>query len=163
MPRKAPWETSWLPSELKTDKLIEVFRELHIVQDYPRMLILVVHGFLEMAVEVQIKRNLKNSKKIVQDSRGYPFSTRLLILHELGILRDEEYRFLDTFRKLRNRAAHEAFFELKLSDLAHLPPCFRSPNQIYPLCTMFVRQFWDEHEVDLVPSLAPDKKNEEIQ
>ncbi|MCB1243829.1 MAG: hypothetical protein AB7I98_04510 [Verrucomicrobiales bacterium] len=153
-----PWKTEWLSKDLQTNKSVEIFRELHIVQEHPRMLILVTHGFLEMMVEALIKHHLKNSKKIIKDGRGYPFSTRLLILNEVGVIHDQWYKFLDWFRKLRNRAAHDAIFEVTPKDLAHLHSSVQSPSNFYPLCLMLVRQFWDEFEDVLAPYLAPDKK-----
>ena len=151
-----PWNTEDLPESYQTDKLLEIFRELAIVRDHPRMLILVTHGFVERMISVLVKAKLKNQRKILNDNRSYSHSARILILNEVGVISDEWFRFLDWFRKLRNRAAHDAIFTLSHQDLAHLHTSVRSPSEFYALCLMFMRQFWDEHRAVLAPVRAPD-------
>jgi hypothetical protein len=48
----------------------------------------------------------KNGKKISNDNRSYPYSSKILILHEIGVLSDEDFKVYDWFRKIRNKAAH---------------------------------------------------------
>ena len=105
-----------LPENIRNDTSIKIFRELWIVREQNRMLLLVTHGFIEMAVTELLKQNSKNTKKILSDSRSFPHSTKLLLLNEIGVLEDSEYAVFDLLRKLRNKAAHEPLFSLRDSD-----------------------------------------------
>jgi hypothetical protein len=67
-----------------------------------------------------IKKKAKNGKKIVKDTRTYSYSTQILILNELEIISDKEYEVLNWFRKLRNKAAHEALFQITYKDLSQI-------------------------------------------
>ncbi len=53
-----------LSSELKEDMLFRVFRELSIVKDNTRLLVLVTNGFMELLINRLIETKTKNAKKI---------------------------------------------------------------------------------------------------
>jgi len=154
-----PTENGWdsLPQNLRDDTFLLVMKELSIVKDHNRLLLLVTHGFVEMAIEALIKHHLKNSKKLLDDSRTYPHSAKLLILNELGIISDQLYGVFDWLRKLRNRAAHDALFRLRKQDF----PTIKCDDPIDPVddfyrfCVLLLAGFWNEHLDVFGPLFAP--------
>ena len=86
----------------------------------PRLQLFITHGFLELIVSALIQAKAKNGKKIKSDTRSYPYSSQILILNEIAVISDEEFKVLDWFRKMRNRAAHEAIFKMTNNDLAKI-------------------------------------------
>lgn len=148
------WDS--LPAHLKSDTVIAFFRELSLVARHTRSLVLVTHGFIELLVNALIDHHLKNGKKITSDNRTYPHSAKLVILNELGLLNNTEYRSFDWFRKLRNRAAHEPIFSVTQQDLQVIEdPDYRDPKNFYGLCIMFVGGFWNKHLAVFGPIFAP--------
>ncbi len=53
-----------------------------------RFQVLITQGFVELLVNAVIDAKCKNAKKITSNTRDFPYSTKLLILHELGLLSD---------------------------------------------------------------------------
>lgn len=150
-----------LPEQIKGDLIIQVFRELYIVRDHTRLLVLVAHGFIELLVNALIDHHLKNSKKVTSDSRSYPHSTKLLILNELGVLDDEQFIVFDWFRKLRNRAAHQPIFSVTDSDLSKITSDeYRDPQNFYSLCVALIGGFWNQHIPIFGPKYAPEAVGE---
>ena len=149
------WDS--LPEHLRDDTFLLVMKELSLVQGHSRPLVLVTHAFIEMMVEALIKKHLKNSKTILDDSRTYPHSARLLILNELDILNDRTYRVFDWLRKLRNRAAHDALFQLNKDDFANIKYDDRSHplDNFYQFCILLLGGFWNEHVDVFGPLFAP--------
>src|SRR4051794_28612572 len=94
----------------ETDQDLKFFGQLRSVKGNPRILVLSTNGFLELLVNAVIDTKCKNGKKITSSNRDFSYSTKLLILNEVGLLPDGFYRILDWFRRIRNRAAHEPFF-----------------------------------------------------
>ena len=92
--------------------MIKITREITMVKNNNRLLVLVTHGFIELLVNALIDHYLKNSKKVTNDGRSYPHSTKLLLLNEVGIIDDNLYKVFNWFRKLRNRAAHQPIFKV---------------------------------------------------
>lgn len=106
-----------LPGNKSSDTLQDFINEVSSVANHPRLSILVINGFLELMVNILIKAKLKHGKKIFDDNRGYPYATKIIILHELGFIwKDELFQNMNALKDLRNRAAHEPFFELTDSD-----------------------------------------------
>jgi len=94
------------------------FGELAKVQGNQRSLVIVTHGFVELLLNTVIDSNCKHGKKkISSNHRDFSHSVKLVLLSELGLLDNRLYQILDWFRKLRNRAAHEVFFELTPNDI----------------------------------------------
>ena len=98
----------------------DVLRSLLGDIDNERALVLVVHGYLELAVARIIDKHCKNAERITSDTRGYPFSVRIILLHELGLLTDQLFHSLDRFRKIRNQAAHEPYFTVTKDQLRYI-------------------------------------------
>jgi len=155
---KSERESGWdnLPEHLKHDLILQVFKELSLVKDHSRLLVLVTHGFIELLVNALIDHHLKNSKKVTSDSRSYPHSTKLLILNELGLLEDQEYKVFDWFRKLRNKAAHQPIFNVTKSELSKIATEeFKDPENFYSLCVALIGGFWNQHVPIFGPKYAP--------
>ncbi|ELE6591612.1 hypothetical protein NDJ14_16980 [Vibrio alginolyticus] len=145
-----------LPSELKDDMLIRVFRELSIVKDNTRLLILVTNGFLELLVNRLIETKTKNAKKISSNGQSFPYATKLLILNEIGIISDDDYKVFEWFRKLRNKSAHLPVFEVTKNELKQLSDQqYHDPANFYNLCTIFIGGFWNGHIEVFGPVFAP--------
>ena len=112
------------PSEVPSHFL----NELELVSDNPRSSTLIINGFMELMVNILIRNKLKHGKKIEEDNRSYPYSTKILVLNELGIISDELFYNMDKLRDLRNRAAHQPFFEIQDSDLEKFKPIMFERN-----------------------------------
>lgn len=112
-----------LPGNEPSDVVQHFIDEVSLVENHPRLSILVINGFLELMVNILIKAKLKHGKKISEDNRSYPYSTKIIMLHELGFIwKDELFQNMDILRDLRNRAAHEPFFKLTKNDLNRFQP-----------------------------------------
>jgi hypothetical protein len=82
-----------------------------------RLQVIVAHAFIELLINAFIEAKCKHGKAIASHNRDYTHSAKLVILHEVGLLTDQEFRRFDWLRKLRNRAAHESLFAITPSDL----------------------------------------------
>jgi len=136
---------------LPSDPLMRFFQEIGRVKNDQRLLLLVSHGVLELLVNSLIDLKCKNAKRIASDSRGFPHAARLLILNEIGVISDSQLKVYDSFRRLRNRAAHEPLFVTKAADLAAFSESLRDPASLYLLCTALVGGLWNDHVTDLAP------------
>ncbi|MGH9782941.1 MAG: hypothetical protein ACRD88_02045 [Terriglobia bacterium] len=143
------------PPDISADPLAQYVRALHYAPQDQRSIILLSHGVLELLINGLIDARCKNSARITSDNRGYPHSTRLLILHEIGVIDDQAFRRLEWFRKLRNKAAHEPLFRVTAGDLAGLATRYRDPEKLNKLCEALVVSFWNTHVDDLLPRFAP--------
>ena len=136
--------------------LTQIMSELSIVKDHTRLLVLVTHVFIELLVNALADHYLKNSKKVTSDERSYPHSTKILLLNELGIIEDSQYKVFDWFRKLRNKAAHQPIFYVTKNDLKNLSPKkYRDPKNFYYFCFEFMGGFWNQHIPIFGPIFAP--------
>lgn len=136
------------------DPIALFFREISKVKDDDRSLILVVNGFMELLVKSLIKVKCKNGKRILDDSRSYPYSIKLVILNEIGIITDSNFKVFDWLRKLRNDAAHDPFFELKTEDVTYLQLTGKKVDFFNGLQAM-IMIFWNEHSGLFFPIFAP--------
>ena len=137
--------------------MIKITREITMVKNNNRLLVLVTHGFIELLINALIDHYLKNSKKVTNDGRSYPHSTKLLLLNELGIIDDNLYKVFNWFRKLRNRAAHQPIFKVNKDDLKNLrPEKYKNPSNFYNLCMgELIGGFWNQHIPIFGPIFAP--------
>ena len=113
-----PWER--LPPHLRDSVFWRVAAELDRVKDDERMLVLVTRGFVELLVNTVIDAKCKHAKKITGNNRDYSLSVKLVLLHELGLMSDDNFRRIDTLRKIRNQAAHDPIFRMTTDDLGQL-------------------------------------------
>ncbi len=121
-------------------------------QGDPRVTVLVAHGLIELFTNAVVDAKCRNGKRITEDSRGYPHSIKLVILNELGLLSDRQFTLYDWFRKLRNRAAHDALFEVSASDLSRFDEKFRNPSALPKICDILVLGFWNMNVEVLAPA-----------
>lgn len=151
-------EAAWdkLPEHLKGDLIMQVMKELSIVSKHTRLLVLVSHGFIELLINALVDHYIKNRKIVTSDSRSYPHATKLLLLNELNIISDDQYKILDWFRKLRNKAAHVPIFDVTKQDLSMMPQeKYREPSNFYELCIILIGSLWNEHIPIFGPKYSP--------
>lgn len=86
-----------------------------------RLLVILTSAYFELFTNTFIQRHCKNAKRILSDSRTYPWSAKKVILAELGVISEDHLKVLDWFRGLRNRAAHRDQFEITEKDVAEWP------------------------------------------
>lgn len=85
-----------------------------------RSIILVAHGYLELLVSCIVDSKCKHAKRIKENGRDFSHSSKLILLSEAEHIDDDLFEELDAFRKLRNRAAHEPFFEISDCEFSSL-------------------------------------------
>jgi len=98
---------------LKSDYMLQVAKEIGIVKNNPRLLIIVSHSFIEMMIKTLLEYHvpdlyLKNHKQ------------RLEKLKKQLVIDDFQFELYDWFRDLRNEAVHTPIFRLKVSDFEKL-------------------------------------------
>lgn len=138
-------------------------RELDKEQDSQRALVLITNGLLELLAETLVKNKCKNSNAILGDNRSYGYSTKLLLLNEIGIVSDSIYKTLKGFNRIRNKAAHEPFFEVTSGDLEALRSDLntvlnndmKSSADLYHCCTTLFGILWNSHLDIFKPVFAP--------
>jgi hypothetical protein len=134
------------PQKQPKDLLNKVFNEISVVKGHPRLIVLVGNGFLELLISILVKEKLKNGKKIYSDSRTYTYAIQLVMLHETGIITDTEYKTLDWYRGIRNRAAHEPIFEITTADLEDLGnPNYSEPDALLSLTINTITGIWNAY------------------
>lgn len=129
------------------DQLAAICRQLYNATLAPRFQVLITQGFVELLVNAVIDAKCKNAKKITSNTRDFPYSTKLLLLHELGLLSDSSYRSLDKLRKYRNKAAHEPFFEVS--------GVTENGKRLHEVCVSLICDFFNQHSDILIPIFAP--------
>jgi hypothetical protein len=145
-----------LPKEFIDSTIIKIFREMSYSKDNSRLMVLITHGFIELLVNTLIESKCKNSKRLISNRRDYPHSSKLLLLNELSIISDDQYRLLVWFKNLRNRAAHEPIFEITNQDLQRFKEAKdRDPNNFFMLCIAILSNLWNQHVKVFSPIFAP--------
>ncbi len=113
-------------------------------------------------VNTLVKARCKNHKKILNDRRGYTHATKLVILNDREVSRDDEFQLINRFRSLRNGFAHDIDFELSKQrldsikgdwpfQLPHGSPTTgeeMSQNTV-ALCLSILAQIWGTHSDEL--------------
>jgi len=139
------------------DLLFKVYEEITVVGGHPRLLVLVGNGFLEVLITALVKHKLKRGKEISSDSRTYTYGPQLTLLYEASILTDKEFKTLDWYRTIRNRAAHEPIFRMTEGDFAALAnPAYADATKLLRLTTDLVGSIWNKHH-ELFSPLFADK------
>lgn len=135
--------------------LPNVLNELTRYQENHRLLLIVSCSFAELMVGTLIEEYCKRGKKINDNSRDFPFSVRITLLHELGLISEAEYQHLNWLRKRRNEAAHKPGFRFRKE---HLPPWSDEfhdrPEKLCSLCINIVGVFWN-NRVELFRERLP--------
>ncbi len=148
----------------QTTKLRESFAEyIDEVQphlDSERLMVIAASTYVEIMVAALIEHHCKHGKKINEDSRVYPLATKLMLLNELGIIGDAEYRTLDRLRRIRNNAAHEVSFTVDKADVKYFATGLKkSPDEVTVSDAMLavIIHFWANH-VETLGTLLPKYK-----
>jgi hypothetical protein len=70
-------------------RIVETFlMELNTLVHIPRFQVIVSHGVLELLVNTLIEHRCKNAKRIIERTRDYPYSVKLVMIHEKGLITD---------------------------------------------------------------------------
>jgi len=146
-----------------SDVLESFFKELIAVKEHHRSLVIIVHGYIELFLNSIINEKCKNGKaRITKHNRDFPLSVKLILLNELGILDDTLFQILDKFRKIRNRAAHDAIFSITADEwqffnkgLDRFIPeeSKRKPNDLAHFCKLLIGSLWNEN-LDIVINIT---------
>ena len=133
------------------DQLMAIFRQLYDATLTPRFQVLITQGFVELLVNAVIDAKCKNAKKITDNSRDFPYSIKLVLLHELGLLSDSLYQTLNQLKKHRNKAAHDPFYDISGTVVTNGRPMAR----LYEFCLGVICEFYNQHSNILAPLFAP--------
>ena len=146
-------------SKESKDVLESFFTKLIAVEEHHRSLVIIAQGYIELFLNSIINEKCKHGKKrITKNSRDYTLSVKLTLLNELGFLDDQLFKILDRFRKIRNRAAHEASFTISTADWdvlnkgldRFLPNESKNkPNDLSHFCKLLIGTVWNEN-LDIV-------------
>ena len=131
-------------------QLMAVMRQLYDASLAPRFQVLITQGFIDLLVNAVIDAKCKNAKKITDNTRDFPYSIKLLLLNELGLLSDSLYRALHEFKKYRNKAAHEPLFRLSNRVVRD----GRTAGTSHEYCLGLIVDFYNEHIGILGPMFA---------
>jgi len=131
------------------------FRELSAVENHHRSLVIIAHGYIELLLNSIIDVKCKHGKeRITKNNRDFPLSVKLTLLNELGIVDDSLFNILDKFRKIRNRAAHEASFSITTAEWQVLNNGLNrfipgeskiKPNDLSHFCKLLIGALWNEN------------------
>src|SRR5258706_7288848 len=135
------------------DPILAFLDEIISLKQHPRFQTIVAHGVLELLVNTLIEHRCKHGKKITERTRDYPQSVKLVILHEKRLISDFQYKLYDSFRTLRNKAAHQSQFTLTPELLLPFKGTVASdrktklddPTNFHLLCMEIVFDFWNAH------------------
>ena len=127
--------------------------DIESVAHSPRFQTIVAHGVLELLVNTLIEHHCTHGKKITERTRDYPHSVKLVLLHEKGLIDDLDYKVIDAFRDLRNKAVHGAQFEVTTEGLKPFTDVFsmgnllplNDPKYYTHLCGSLVFGLWNKH------------------
>jgi len=143
--------TNLTNSNKDKDVLETFFEELIYVEKHHRSLVMIAHGYIELFLNSIIDAKCKHGKKrITKNTRDFPLSVKLTLLNELSLLDDKLFQVLDKFRKIRNRAAHEASFSITTEDWQILNNCLdrfipgesnRKPNDLAHFYKLLIADF----------------------
>ena len=131
------------------------FEELLSVEKHHRSLVIIAHGYIELFINCIIDKKCKHGKKrITKNPRDYTLSVKLTLLNELNFLDDTLFQILDKFRKIRNRAAHEASFSITTAEWQILNNGLDrflpreselKPNDLAHFCKLLIGTLWNEN------------------
>jgi hypothetical protein len=154
-------------SPIDDDPFIRVLKKISDRNVDPRVLVLVAHGQIELMINTLVSHFCKNGKRITVDHRSFPHSAKLIILNEKQILADPLFETLDRFRKLRNDAAHEPFFEVnedRIRGIAEPMERYfplresgvnRPSENLSDFCRFIVHNLFAQFQGILLPKFAP--------
>jgi hypothetical protein len=155
-PEEPDEETLKAVAALRESPFFRAMQELNRVRGEPNLAIIIAHGMVELMINILVEKKCKHGKRINSDRRGYTHSTKLVILHELGLLSDHHYKLLNWFRDRRNDVAHQPFFKLEPYMLSEFKnEDHRDISKFYVLCKQIVIDVWMQHELVIGPGVLP--------
>ena len=126
--------------------LPRVLADLEQYRDNHRFLLILSCAFAELLVSVLIDNHCKHAADINDRQRDFPLSVRLTLLHEVNVLADDHYMWLNWLRRQRNDAAHRADFKFTGD---RMPPWggkdHNSPDKLFSLCVNMLGVIWNSH------------------
>lgn len=122
--------------------LIPLYRKLDEAKNDDLKLVILAKTLLELMINILIIERTKN-EKIIKNNE-YTYAIKLVILNEKNIINDKVFKFLDAFRKIRNKAAHEPVFKLEDADLRDLP--IRKNEKLYDVCITMIGTLWNQNK-----------------
>ena len=126
--------------------LPRVLSELEHYRDNPRFLLILTCSFAELLVGTLIEARCKDGKKINDNTRDFPFSVRLTLLYELGLLHEPHFCWLTWLRKLRNDAAHKPNFRFTADRMPQWGgPEHQTKDKLFSLCANVVSILWNQN------------------
>ena len=132
--------------ELQPDHVVfKVFGEIDALAGHDRACAIVAHGFLELLVNILVEAKCKSGAKIVSRTRDFPHSVKLILLHEVGVIGDADLRALTSFRKLRNRAVHDARFQLTSGDVEVFKNTSFATSEFHVQCMVVLAILWNQN------------------
>jgi len=146
------------------DPIIKVLKQVLDRKTDDRIVVIVAHGLIELMINTLVDKFCKHGSRITSDDRNYPYSNKLIILNEKGVLSDPFFGTLDRFRGLRNAAAHDPFFKVdgnRIKQIAEplergLPPMDKMPSDnLGSFCSFLIQNLWSQFHGVLGPAFAP--------
>lgn len=144
------------PKPKPTKLGITFANEMRSAAHSPRFQVIIAQGMLELLVNTLVEKFCKDAEIIGEDNRDYPYSVKLVILHEKGVIPDNYFKWMNGLRRIRNEAAHAAVFELTQlspkywapfqglkSTLTNFP--LDDPKHFVFLCQEIFAGFWNLH------------------
>jgi hypothetical protein len=120
-----------------------------------RFLLVLSCSFAELMIGILIEERCKDGKSINERDRDFPFSVRLTLLREMGILSEPHFVWLNWLRKQRNDTAHEADFRFTADRLpAWGGDQHRTPEKLFSLCLNILAGVWNAY-IDLFREKLP--------
>jgi hypothetical protein len=124
----------------------QVMRELEHYRDNHRLLLVLSCAFAELMIGTLIEDKCRKGKQINGNNRDFPFSVRLTLLNEMGLLDPVHFDRLNWLRQQRNDAAHKPDFRFTADRL----PTWggddhRTPDKLFSLCVNVLGVFWNQH------------------
>jgi hypothetical protein len=135
------------PADYQNDLFPRAMRELERIKDESRLVVIITQGLVELVVNTLVDQKCKDAKQIKSEGR-------LILLHELNVLSDHDYRLLTWLRFLRHDAAHLPFFNPKadrfemFADEDH-----RDPGALSALCRLLLFDLIVKHQDTIIPIL----------
>ena len=87
-------------------------------------IVVTLHLLTEFLLDRLIKARSPTPARILDDSRTFTYSVKLVLVRNMGLIEDEMFRNLDALRKLRNDYAHELDLDLPAKLNQRFAPSF---------------------------------------
>ena len=102
-----------------------------------RILLILTLSYIELLANCLLKENG------IGGSSNLKGKVDKLLHHNL--IDTELHQLIQSFREIRNRAAHEPFFRLKQSDVANFPSYWSKPEYFEHACKGLCGSLWNRH------------------